>query len=492
MSDQHTPNIGEQIKDAVQEGVASGDFSQLNTLVSESVSEALNKIDTEMKNAGVEEAIAQGREHYQKQMQNMQNSWENWNKNQNSGSFSKTPSSRNTSRGGERQVRPDYHNTVQRGQAGQQGQPGQPGAAPRYVRNENATNVRRSFLSVIRKKGNALSVLGEVFGGLGIFWNSFIVLGCLLAEEWIACFFFLVFLAISVAMLVAGIQRHRLLGRASRYAQMAGERKFISIDELVQGTQFDRKKILKDIKKMMQAGIFPQGHLDARETNLMLTDAIYKQYQDAEKGRIQREKEAQAVIPKTREEEKNDELAQMVREGNEAIVKLREMNEAIEGEVISEKLSHLEALLQEIFQKVQEYPDQMPQMHTMMSYYLPTVIKLVEAYKEFDMVSAPGQDIISAKKEIENTIDTINGAFTELLNNLFKDRVFDVTTDAQVLQTMLAREGLSKEGNILEASSAQESAPAMESAPTFESMLNANTSAGPELVLSYGAPEDNK
>ena len=50
--------------------------------------------------------------------------------------------------------------------------------------------------------------------------------------------------------------------------------------------------------------------------------------------------------------------------------------------------------------------------------------------------------IIAAKAEIENTLDTINQAFTELLNNLFQDAVLDATTDAQVLKTMLAREGL--------------------------------------------------
>ena len=87
----------------------------------------------------------------------------------------------------------------------------------------------------------------------------------------------------------------------------------------------------------------------------------------------------------------------------------------------------------------------MGKMHKLMDYYLPTTLKLVEAYKEFDSVSAPGPDILSAKEQIENTLDTINQAFKELLNNLFQEKVFDVTTDAQVLETMLAREGLTRQ-----------------------------------------------
>ena len=81
-----------------------------------------------------------------------------------------------------------------------------------------------------------------------------------------------------------------------------------------------------------------------------------------------------------------------------------------------------------------------------MDYYLPTTAKLVEAYKEYDSVSEPGKEIVSAKQDIENTIDTINSAMSKLLNKLFKDSVLDVTTDAQVLKTVLAQKGLSEGG----------------------------------------------
>ena len=61
------------------------------------------------------------------------------------------------------------------------------------------------------------------------------------------------------------------------------------------------------------------------------------------------------------------------------------------------------------------------------------------------MRSSPGEEIASAKSEIENTLDTINQAFKELLGSLFQDAAFDATTDAQVLKTMLAKEGLTRE-----------------------------------------------
>ena len=62
----------------------------------------------------------------------------------------------------------------------------------------------------------------------------------------------------------------------------------------------------------------------------------------------------------------------------------------------------------------------------------------------FSLISAVPSELSSAKAEIEKTIDVINEAFTELLNKLFQKSAFDATTDAQVLQTMLAKEGLTK------------------------------------------------
>ena len=111
-----------------------------------------------------------------------------------------------------------------------------------------------------------------------------------------------------------------------------------------------------------------------------------------------------------------------------------------------------ENLLKEIFDRVQEHPEQMHRMHKLMDYYLPTMLKLVEQYAEFDEISSPGDDILDAKKEIEKTLDMINQAFVTLLNNLFRDAAFDASADAQVLQTMLAREGLTESDFVREKS----------------------------------------
>ena len=79
-----------------------------------------------------------------------------------------------------------------------------------------------------------------------------------------------------------------------------------------------------------------------------------------------------------------------------------------------------------------------------MKYYLPTTLKLVKAYREFEENTIQGNNIQTAKNEIELSLDTINDGFERLLNNLFEQDAMDISTDIYVLQNMLAREGLTE------------------------------------------------
>lgn len=57
------------------------------------------------------------------------------------------------------------------------------------------------------------------------------------------------------------------------------------------------------------------------------------------------------------------------------------------------------------------------------------------------------ENIKTAKREIENTLDTINVAFENLLDSFYKETAWDVSADISVLKTMLAQEGLTEEKN---------------------------------------------
>ncbi len=132
----------------------------------------------------------------------------------------------------------------------------------------------------------------------------------------------------------------------------------------------------------------------------------------------------------------------MIEEGNAYIEQIRKSNDAIPGVEISNKMYHLENVIRRIFKRVEQHPELIDDLHKFMDYYLPTTVKLLQAYEELDKQDVEGDNIKTAKKEIENTLDTINQAFENLLDSFFRDTAWDVSTDISVLKTMLAQEGL--------------------------------------------------
>lgn len=428
---QNRSSMGDQIKGALTEALQSGDFSKLNDLVSQTVSNTIDEVKTNIAseiNTGLEKEKQMQEERCRQEQQNRQEREER-----------------------ARQEQERRNRLIQESRNKQE------------LERRNRQDKLQNKLKII-KVGNVSNVLYQVFGGIGLGITGMVtfVRLILLFNDWslsIAGWIInLIFLMISFGMVQFGINQRKRLKRAERYVKLCDHKMYKNIKDLARDCGQKERYVVRDIQKMLRLGFFPEGHLDEQKTCFMLSDAIYQQYLDVEENRRRIEEENRISVKQQEDvqapkngsspeisDEQNAELNAMIAEGTDCIRKLRELNDKIPGEVISAKLFRLESLLKEIFSSIKEHPEQMHRMHKLMNYYLPTTLKLVEAYAEFDRVSAPGEEIISAKAEIENTLDIINRAFTELLNNLFQDTVFDATTDAQVLKTMLAREGLMNE-----------------------------------------------
>ena len=141
-----------------------------------------------------------------------------------------------------------------------------------------------------------------------------------------------------------------------------------------------------------------------------------------------------------------EECRALIAEGQRYVAHIRECNDAIPGEEISAKISRMEMLVDRIFDRVEENPQSVSDIRKLMEYYLPTTIKLLEAYEQLDRQPVDGENIQTAKREIEATLDTLNTAFEKLLDDLFQDTMWDVSSDISVLNTMLAQEGLKEDG----------------------------------------------
>ena len=106
--------------------------------------------------------------------------------------------------------------------------------------------------------------------------------------------------------------------------------------------------------------------------------------------------------------------------------------------------NQLELLCGEIFRTVHDRPEKAPQIRKFMDYYLPTTLKIVSTYRVISERGVAGSEIIAARQRIEDALGTVIKGCQKLLSKLYQDDVLDITTDIDVLEQMLKRDGLTE------------------------------------------------
>ena len=186
-------------------------------------------------------------------------------------------------------------------------------------------------------------------------------------------------------------------GRAERYLKLAGEEMYIRISELSEKTGWTPKKLGRDIGTMIESGMFPEGHMDEKNDIFVIDDETWEQYleekeeyeqQLAEKKR----KELTADVGQSAgganradgkaagqnqtadgaathsEEALTKEAQDVEKDGQAYMERLRELNIQIPGEVVCNKLYKLDYLLKRIFQTLREHRGKSDQMRRFMEY----------------------------------------------------------------------------------------------------------------------------
>lgn len=304
-----------------------------------------------------------------------------------------------------------------------------------------AVGVFFTFSCVCTAIAGAAATLVTGFGGAEA--GAFFVLACLAAAGiWMAC------------------KGKGMRGRAKRfrgYVEALQGRAYCNISDIAQRTGEKPKRIVKDLRRMIADRWFLQGHMDEQGACLMVTDAAYEEYrriQQLRREQQQMETERQKEGQQSGRQDGQDsgasghtpEVQRVIEKGRWYVDKIRECNDAIPGVEISRKIDRIELLVRRIFDRVEADPDAVDDIKKLMEYYLPTTVKLLEAYEQLDAQPEAGENIRQAKEEIEKTLDTLNTAFEKLLDSLFEDVAWDISSDISVLETMLAQEGLTEDG----------------------------------------------
>ena len=136
------------------------------------------------------------------------------------------------------------------------------------------------------------------------------------------------------------------------------------------------------------------------------------------------------------------EIDAIIAEGKTAQKEMGRLYGSIRDATVRAKINRLMEVSDKIVQDAVHDPSDVPQIKRFLNYYLPTTIKLLNAYDRMGSQGVKGENISSSMQRIEEMLDESIAAFEKQLDSLFANQALDIETDIQVMNSMMAREGL--------------------------------------------------
>jgi len=131
----------------------------------------------------------------------------------------------------------------------------------------------------------------------------------------------------------------------------------------------------------------------------------------------------------------------VITKGEEMIRTIRAENEAIPDETLSSQMDLVCTKCEQIFRTVSEDPKKAPQVRKFMNYYLPTTLKMLANYRTMQQRGVSYQEMGAARDTTVRGMNMILTACQKQIDNLHKDAMLDISTDIDVLEQMLKRDG---------------------------------------------------
>lgn len=133
----------------------------------------------------------------------------------------------------------------------------------------------------------------------------------------------------------------------------------------------------------------------------------------------------------------------VLEENSKAQVELGRLYSSIKDTTVKKKIRDIMEISDKIAQDAIADPTDVPQIRKFQNYYLPTTIKLLNAYDRMGAQGIEGENISGTMRSIEQMLDTAVEAYKKQLDSLFANQALDIETDIEVMNTMLKRQGLS-------------------------------------------------
>ena len=180
------------------------------------------------------------------------------------------------------------------------------------------------------------------------------------------------------------------------------------------------------------------GYLLGRRSKKKAEEEAAKLAAAAEQAR----QRAEAAKKKEEKSPYSPEVQEIIKDGRIAMKEMGRLYSSIQNTEVRGKINELMSVSDKIVRDAIDDPSDVPQIRKFLDYYLPTTIKLLNTYDRMSAQEVSGENISGSMERIEDMLDTAIEAYKKQLDALFANQAADIQMDIEIMNGMLAREGL--------------------------------------------------
>ena len=181
-----------------------------------------------------------------------------------------------------------------------------------------------------------------------------------------------------------------------------------------------------------------------------------QQLEKAEKERKAREEAERREAQRAKATTGDAAVDSLILRGQRMLQQVRSENDRLPDPEITAQIDEIESIANQIFKAVIEQPAKANQIKRFMDYYLPTTLKMLVAYRRMEEGNVKGETAENAKARIRDSLNLVIQAFNKQLAKLYENDALDITTDIDVMETMLKQDGLIDSGLHVRTSTGEE------------------------------------
>lgn len=254
-----------------------------------------------------------------------------------------------------------------------------------------------------------------------------------------------------------GIRNLRRASKLKALQRAVGQREAVGFDDLAARMQVSPKAALAASRTLIKGGYLPEGRIDDENTTLMVTENAYHQYRQFQQSQRQTlaEREAAEAARAAAGGGAGGPRAGYLRAPDARAARLCRPRPRLRAPDGRAERRHRRRRGERAHygHSGRGGPHSRPRrgragrhrrLDRLTAYYLPTTVKLLDAYDRLEEEPIQGENISSSRSEIEHTLEVLHSAFEKLFDDTYQDLSLDVSADISVLHAMLAQEGLTE------------------------------------------------